>query len=134
VERPTPPSQVTGARSILIVEDYKELRSLIAEILREAGYRVFEAANGAEGLSLLQKEAEKLNLVVTDLAMPGMDGHVFAEEIHQARPDIGIVFMSADPQPVLERAGDWGDGIGLLRKPFTEEELIACVQNVLKGA
>jgi CheY-like chemotaxis protein len=64
--------------------------------------------------------------------MPGMDGHAFAEQIRQARPDIKIVFMSADPDPVLERAGAWEDGIGLLRKPFTDEELIACVRDALK--
>ena len=71
--------------------------------------------------------------------MPGMDGHAFAEQIRseqvrQARPDIKIIFMSADPEPLLERGRAWGDGIGLLRKPFTDEQLIACVQDTLKPA
>jgi CheY-like chemotaxis protein len=93
---------------------------------------VSEAANGAEGLSRLREQRANVNLVITDLAMPGMDGHAFAEQIRQARPDIKIVFMSADPDPVLERVGAWEDGIGLLRKPFTDEELIACVRDALK--
>lgn len=127
-----------ASRTILIVEDYKELRSLIGEILKEAGYRVSEAANGAEGLSRLQEQGD-ISLVITDLAMPGMDGHAFAEQIHAeqirlARPEIKIIFMSADPEPLLERAEPWEDGIGLLRKPFTDEQLIACVQDTLKPA
>jgi two-component system, cell cycle sensor histidine kinase and response regulator CckA len=123
--------------TILIVEDYKELRNLIGEILKEAGYQVSEAANGAEGLSQLREQRAEVNLVITDLAMPGMDGRAFAEQIRaeqvrQARPDIKIVFMSADPDPVFERVGAWEEGIRLLRKPFTDEELIACVRDALK--
>jgi CheY-like chemotaxis protein len=126
-------------RSILIVEDYKELRNLIGEILKEAGYQVSEAANGEEGLSRLREPRADINLVITDLAMPGMDGHAFAEQIRaeqvrQARPDIKIIFMSADPDAILERVGAWGNGIGLLRKPFTDEQLIACVRDTLKPA
>ena len=129
---PFPLSVPPNSRTILSVEDYKELRRLIGEILKEASYQVSEAANGAEGLSRLREQKADVNLVITDLAMPGMDGHAFAEQIRQARPDIKIVFMSADPDPVLERVGPWDDGIGLLRKPFTDEELITCVRDALK--
>ena len=134
---PSTPPVPSRSRTILIVEDYKELRNLIGEILKEAGYQVSEAANGEEGLSWLREQRADVNLVITDLAMPGMDGHAFAEQIRaeqvrQARPDIKIVFMSADPDPVLERVGAWEHGIRLLRKPFTDEELIACVRDALK--
>jgi CheY-like chemotaxis protein len=129
---PSPFPVPSRSRTILIVEDYKELRSLIGEILKEAGYQVSEAANGAEGLSRIREQKTDVNLVITDVAMPGMDGHAFAEQIRQARPDIKIVFMSADPDPVLERVAPWEDGIGLLRKPFTDEELITCVRDALK--
>jgi CheY-like chemotaxis protein len=137
-ERSFPVPVPSASRTILIVEDYKELRSLIGEILKEAGYRVSEAANGAEGLSRLQEQGD-ISLVITDLAMPGMDGHAFAEqiraeEIRLARPEIKVIFMSADPEPLLERGEMWGNGIGLLRKPFTDEQLIACVQDTLKPA
>ena len=129
-QRPFPlPS---NSRTILIVEDYKELRRLIGEILKEAGYQVSEAANGAEGLSRLCEQREDINVVITDLAMPGMDGQAFAEQIQQARPDIKIIFMSADPDRLLERVRAWGDSIGLLRKPFTDEQLIGCIRDGLK--
>ncbi|HLH41941.1 MAG TPA: response regulator [Bryobacteraceae bacterium] len=130
-QRPFPAPVPSASGIILIVEDYQELRTLIGEILKEAGYRISEASNGAEGLSRL-REGDDIGLVITDLAMPGMDGHAFAEQIRQGRPDIKIIFMSADPEPLLERIGDWGEGIGLLRKPFTDEQLIACVEDTLK--
>ena len=131
-QRPFPlPS---NSQTILIVEDYKELRCLIGEILEEAGYRVSEAANGEEGLSLLREQREDVNVIITDLAMPGMDGHAFAKQIRQARPDIKIIFMSADPDSFLERVEAWKDGIGLLRKPFTDERLIGCIRDALKPA
>jgi len=131
---PFPLPVPSNSRTILIVEDYKELRRLIGEILKEAGYQVSEAANGEEGLSRLREEREDINVVITDLAMPEMDGHAFAEQIRQAHPDIKIIFMSADPGLLLERVGAWGDSIGLLRKPFTDEQLIGCIQDALKPA
>ena len=131
---PSTPPVPSRSRTILIVEDYKELRNLIGEILKEAGYQVSEAANGEEGLSRLREEREDINVVITDLAMPGMDGQAFAEQIQQARPDIKIIFMSADPDRLLERVGAWGNSIGLLRKPFTDEQLIGCIRDGLKPA
>ena len=131
---PFPGPVPSTSRTILIVEDYRELRRLIGDILREAGYQVSEAANGEEGLSRLREQGEDINVVITDLVMPGMDGHAFAEQIRQARSDITIIFMSADPDSFLERVGAWKDAIGLLRKPFTDEELIGCIRDGLKPA
>ena len=126
---PFPGPVPSTSRTILIVEDYKGLRRLICEVLKEAGYQVSEAANGEEGLSRLREQSEDINVVITDLVMPGMDGHAFAEQIRQARSDITIIFMSADPDSFLERVGAWKDGIGLLRKPFTDEQLIGCIRD-----
>ena len=124
----------SNSRVILIVEDYKELRSLIGDILKDAGYQVSEAANGEESLSRLREQGEDINVVITDLAMPGMDGHAFAEQILLARPDIPIIFMSANLDLFLERVGAWAAGIGLLRKPFIDEQLIGCIRDALNPA
>jgi len=131
---PFPPPVPSTSRTILIVEDYKELRRLIGDILKGAGYQVSEAANGEEGLSRLREQSEDITVVITDLAMPGMDGHAFAQQIRQARPDITIIFMSANLDLFLEHVGAWAAGIGLLRKPFTDEQLIGCIRNALKPA
>jgi CheY-like chemotaxis protein len=63
-----------------------------------------------------------------------MDGHAFAQQVRQARPDITIIFMSANLDLFLEHVGAWAAGIGLLRKPFTDEQLIGCIRDALKPA
>jgi CheY-like chemotaxis protein len=120
--------------SILVVEDYAELRDLVGEILRRAGYEVWQAADGAEGVALLGRNRGQLDLVLTDAAMPGMCGHALADQIRAgqirgARADLKIILMTASHETVVERSG-----LTLLRKPFTEDELIARVREVLDGS
>jgi signal transduction histidine kinase/CheY-like chemotaxis protein len=125
---------VSNSGNILVVEDYKELRALIGEVLREAGYSVIEASTGPEALGLLRHYQGRLDLVMTDLAMPEMDGRTFAEHVHLEYPDLNIVFMSAYPEAVLEHAEAKQNRIRVLRKPFTDEDLTAQVREVLKPA
>jgi CheY-like chemotaxis protein len=119
---------------ILVVEDYPELRDLVDEILRRAGYEVWQAANGAEGVALLRRNCGRLGLVLTDAAMPEMCGHTLADQIRAgqirgARADLKIIVMTASHETVVE-----GNGLTLLRKPFTEDELIARVREALDGS
>jgi CheY-like chemotaxis protein len=120
--------------SILVIEDYAELRDLVGEILRRAGYDVWQAANGAEGVELLRRNRGRLGLVLTDAAMPEMCGHTLADQIRAgqirgARADLKIILMTAFHEKVVER-----HGLMLLRKPFTEDELIARVREALDGS
>jgi CheY-like chemotaxis protein len=119
---------------ILVVEDYPELRDLVGEILRRAGYEVWQAANGAEGVALLRRNCGRFGLVLTDAAMPRMCGHALADQIRAgrirgARTDLRIILMTASHETVVER-----NGLTLLRKPFTEDELIARVREALSGS
>jgi CheY-like chemotaxis protein len=116
---------------ILVIEDYAELRDLVGELLRIAGYEVWQAANVAEGVALLRRNRGRLGLVLTDAAMPGMCGHTLADQIRAgqiqgARADLKIILMTASHATVVERSG-----LTLLRKPFTEDELIAQVREAL---
>lgn len=125
---------LTVGNGILVVEDYPELRDLVGEILRRAGYEVWQAANGAEGVALLGRNCGRLGLVLTDEAMPGMCGHALADliragQIHGARADLKIILMTASHETVVER-----NGLTLLRKPFTEDELITRVREALDGS
>jgi CheY-like chemotaxis protein/two-component sensor histidine kinase len=131
-----PPATITVAPSarILVVEDYPELRSLIGEVLREEGYTVLEAATGAEALALLRDHQGRLDLVMTDLAMPEMDGRRFAAQVRVTHPELKIVFMSAYPDAVLGHAESKQDSIPVLRKPFTDEDLTARIREVLNPA
>jgi signal transduction histidine kinase/CheY-like chemotaxis protein len=134
VPKTVPELSASNGGNILVVEDYKELRALIGEVLREAGYSVIEASTGPEALGLLRHYQGRLDLVMTDLAMPEMDGQTFAEHVRLEYPDLKIVFMSAYPEAVLEHAETKQDGIRVLRKPFTDEDLTAQVREVLKPA
>jgi CheY-like chemotaxis protein len=118
---------------ILVVEDYAELRDLVGEILRRAGYEVWQAANGAEGVALLRRNCGRLGVVLTDAAMPEMCGHTLADQIRAgqirgARADLKIILMTASHETVAR------NGLTLLRKPFTEDELIARVREALDGS
>jgi len=124
------PSAPLSAR-ILVVEDYHELRSLIGEVLREEGYTVLEASTGTEALSVLREHSGCLDLVMTDLAMPEMDGQTFADQVRRAHPELKIVFMSAYPEAVLEHAEGKHNSIPVLRKPFTDADLTARIREVL---
>jgi len=141
-ERPVPTVPGTSVSTvatpanakILVVEDYEELRALIGEVLREAGYSVLEAATGPEALTLLRDYRGRLDLVMTDLAMPEMDGQTFAEQVQLSYPELKIVFMSAYPEAVLEHAETKLNRIRVLRKPFTDQDLTARVREVLNPA
>jgi CheY-like chemotaxis protein len=95
---------------------------------------VWQAANGAEGVALLRRNCGRLGLVLTDAAMPGMCGHTLAGQIRAgqirgARSDLKIILMTASHETVVER-----NGLTLLRKPFTEDELIEQVREALDGS
>jgi CheY-like chemotaxis protein len=95
---------------------------------------VWQAANGTEGLTLLRRNCGRLGLVLTDAAMPGMCGHALADQIrtgqiHGARADLKIILMTASHETAGER-----NGLTLLRKPFTEDELIARVREAFSGS
>jgi CheY-like chemotaxis protein len=129
-----PGASVVPRAKILVVEDYEELRSLIGEVLREEGYAVLEAATGNEALSVLRDHDGHLDLVMTDLAMPEMDGQTFARRVRMAHPKLKIVFMSAYPEAVLEHAEGHPNHIPILRKPFTDEDLTTRIREVLNPA
>lgn len=122
-------SDVKGNETILVVEDESALRELSASILRQEGYKVFEAANGVEALAVLEKE--RINLVLTDVIMPIMDGNVLAEKIRMLYPNIKIQltsgFMEFDEIPVATK--DLYKTI--LNKPVSAKELLDCIRGIL---
>ena len=88
-------------RAALLVEDDPVVRGMAARGLREAGYAVLEAVNGREALDLVRARTGRLDVVVTDIGMPEMDGYDLARRLSEERPDMPIVFMSGygDPEP-----------------------------------
>jgi PAS domain S-box-containing protein len=110
-------------RAALLVEDDPIVRGMAARGLREAGYAVLEAVNGREALDLIRARTGRLDVVVTDIGMPEMDGHDLASWLSEERPELPIVFMSGygDPEPKVP----------FLQKPFAPDALVRRVGEVL---
>ena len=108
---------------LLLAEDEAMLRLLAMEMLEEAGFHVFEAADGVEGLELLKSHPE-ISLLVSDIKMPRMDGYALAEAGLTLKPDLKILLMTgyaqSPPPPLLQQAE-----VQILRKPFNLERLCA---------
>jgi CheY-like chemotaxis protein len=108
---------------LLLAEDDAMLRLLAVEMLEEAGFEVFEAADGLEGLELLKSHPE-ISLLVSDIKMPRMDGYALAEAGLALKPDLKILLMTGyaqDPPPALLRQTE----VQVLHKPFNLERLCA---------
>ncbi|MBI1882080.1 MAG: PAS domain S-box protein, partial [Chloroflexi bacterium] len=121
-----------GTETILLVEDGVSVRTLAANVLREQGYTVLEAANGEEALYLIQGQPEtELHLVLTDVVMPQMGGRELADQLKTVRPDIKVLFTSGYPDDAIVHHGVLEPGIAFLEKPFTLAALARKVREVL---
>ena len=114
---------VEHGRVALVVEDDPVVRVMAARGLREAGYAVLEAVNGREAVDLIGTHTGRLDVVVTDIGMPEMDGYDLARWLSEARPEIPVVFMSGygDPEPKVP----------FLQKPFAPDLLVRQVGQAL---
>ena len=114
---------MSGKTSLVLAEDEAMLRILAVEMLEEAGFHVFEAADGQEGLELLKAHPE-VSLLVSDIKMPRMDGYALAEAGLALKPDLKVLLMTGyaqEPPPALLRQAD----VQILHKPFNLERLCA---------
>jgi signal transduction histidine kinase/CheY-like chemotaxis protein len=124
---------VTATRArVLVVEDETSVRELVREVLAEAGYQVFAAADPAEALALSAREADGFHLLITDVVMPGMNGRQLAGLLCSGRPGMAVLFISGYPQEAISHNGDLDEGLAFLQKPFTPEALLRRVLQVLR--
>jgi signal transduction histidine kinase/CheY-like chemotaxis protein len=122
-----------GGEVVLVVEDQPALRGIVVEMLERLGYGVLEAADPAQALALAASRANGIDLLLTDVAMPGMNGRELAERLCRGRPETRVLYMSgyADDE-VLGRDAVPG-AVELLPKPFTVQELAGRVRKILDG-
>jgi CheY-like chemotaxis protein len=126
---PAPPA--TGAR-VMVVEDDPAVRAVACQALAEAGYRVRVADGPAEALMLVG-EAERIDVLVTDVVMPGMGGPELADVVRRGRPGLPVLYMSGYPAEEVEQRGVAASAVAFLPKPFTPAGLAAQVGEVLAG-
>jgi len=119
-----------GTGTVLVVEDYADLRDLIQEILKAAGYRVLVAPDGAAGLALSREHVDEIDALLTDIVMPNMLGPDLADQMKADNPCLRVLFMSGHAQPALGTTTLAPD-IQLLQKPFMAEELLDKLYEVL---
>jgi CheY-like chemotaxis protein len=118
-------------KTVLIVEDEKEVRDLACEFLKAEGYRVLTAEDGIEALETAKRMGKSLHVVLTDIVMPRMRGSVLAEQLKNLLPSVRIVFMTG----YLEQNSDGSkflDGAFFLQKPFSRASLVAQIDKALK--
>ncbi len=137
-ERPAepsaPPKLRGGRETILLVEDEEALRELVRDILAGHGYCVLEAANGVDALSLWQENREKVDLLLTDIAMPhGISGRDLADRLRKEAPRLPVIFSSGYSHEMIERNGDVHQGETCLSKPYNPAQLVETVRQALDG-
>jgi two-component system cell cycle sensor histidine kinase/response regulator CckA len=121
------------SRTVLLVEDEHSLRKLTRDTLVELGYSVLEAGDALEALAVAQQSDFAIDLLLTDVVMPGMNGRALADKLSALRPDIRVLYMSGYTDGAVAAQGVLESGISILRKPFTRDELTGRVDEVLCG-
>jgi CheY-like chemotaxis protein len=122
---------VLGGTSILLVEDDPAVRRLLARALSAAGCRVLEAADAAAALAQVEGEAATLDLLVSDLLMPGQGGAELAAEVAARRPGVRVLLISGRTAGRGGEAGSFPRGMHFLAKPFSPAELVAKIRLIL---
>jgi two-component system, cell cycle sensor histidine kinase and response regulator CckA len=126
-----PRADLTGQGTILLVEDEEGLRSLNARGLRSRGYSVIEASNGVEALEALEEKNGAVDLVVSDVVMPEMDGPTLLKAMRGRNPELKIIFVSGYAEDAFEKSLPANQQFAFLPKPFTLSQLVAAVKETM---
>ena len=129
----TKSADLTGSARILLVEDEEAVRAFAGRALSARGYTVYEAASGPEALDLMNGMKEEIDLVISDVVMPGMDGPTLLRELRRRQPKLRIIFMSGYAEDAFERHLPDAETFSFLPKPFSLKELATTVKASLDG-
>jgi two-component system cell cycle sensor histidine kinase/response regulator CckA len=127
------PADLTGKGTILLVEDEEVVRAFAARALRGKGYVVVEADGAQAALEAVRAPGAAIDLVISDVVMPQMNGPALAREIRAVRPDLKIVFISGYAEDAFRGGIDALGDVGFLPKPFSLKQLAAKVKDALSG-
>ncbi len=122
---------VAGSETVLLVEDEDPVREVTALLLESLGYQVLQASDAQEALNLMQNTRARIDLLLTDVVMPGMSGRELAEQFHLRDPALKVLFQSGYTDDMVVRHGILHAEVQFLQKPFTVEALAKKVREVL---
>jgi two-component system cell cycle sensor histidine kinase/response regulator CckA len=128
-----PPTDLTGIGTVMLVEDEDPVRIFGARALRNKGYKVLEAKSGEAALELMGTTDEKIDLLITDVVMPNMDGPALVREVREIHPDMKVIFISGYTEDAFRQRLDSDSEIHFLPKPFSLKQLAGKVKEVISG-
>jgi two-component system, cell cycle sensor histidine kinase and response regulator CckA len=124
-------NEAGGCETVLLVEDEESVRELVRLTLASRGYKVIEAENGECGLRLAEDCQERIDILITDVVMPGIGGRELAKRLLSLRPGISVLYLSGYTEDAVATQGALGPGTAFLQKPFTLQNLAKKVRDVL---
>ena len=123
-----------GTETVLLTEDEQDVREIARQFLESGGYRVIEAKNGAEAIRLAAEHRGQIQLLVTDMVMPGMTGQELALRLQTEHPGLNVVFMSGYSEHAATEMANADPSVRLLTKPFSRAAILRTVAEILRGA
>lgn len=133
VKKPTEHADLTGSACIMLVEDEEAVRAFAARALASRGYTVHEASTGIEALELMEEIDDTIDLVISDVMMPEMDGPTLLKNLRKTQPELKIIFVSGYAEDAFAKNLDENETFSFLPKPFSLKQLATAVKEVLDG-
>lgn len=123
-----------GGETILVVEDDTDVRTYLAEILRGLHYRVITAANAQTALMTLVQDETRIDLLLTDVVMPGVNGRELGKRAQALRPELPVLYMTGYSRNAVVHQGRLDEGVQLIQKPISQSQLATRIRDLLDKA
>jgi CheY-like chemotaxis protein len=133
LQAPAQAQVMRGTETVLLAEDEQDVREVAREFLESAGYTVLLAANGAEALVRAEEHRGGVDLLVTDMVMPGMTGRELTRRLQQRQTDLGVIYMSGYSEQAAAEATKSDPASAILTKPFSRAAILRAVREILQN-
>lgn len=130
-EREELPAEANFAETILLVEDDADVRAYLIDVLQNLNYRVLEASNAQTALTYLLQDTRSIDLLLTDVVMPGISGRELARRAHELRPELPVLYMTGYSRNAVVHQGRLDEGINFLQKPIKQSDLATRIRELI---